>query len=166
MNEIELRPAQSEDAAAIAEIYNCAIRSTTATFDTEEKSVDDRLRWLAEHGDRYPVIVAVVDGRVVGWGSLSPYGERPAWRFTVENAVYVSPDFQGRGAGRAILRRLTELAKGLRYHAVIAQVVEGNEASLRLHESLGFETVGVLKQVGYKFDRWLDVILMERLSEQ
>ncbi len=162
MSDVELRPACEDDAQAIADIYNHAIRTSTATFDTVEKSVDDRRHWIVEHGDHYPVIVAICDGRIAGWGSLSRYGERPGWRFTVENAVYVSPEFQSRGIGRAILEHLILLAGRLGYRAVIAQVVGGNEASFRLHETCGFETIGVLKSVGHKFDRRLDVILMER----
>jgi len=162
MSKLQIRPAREDDVSAITEIYNHAIRNTTATFDTVEKSVDDRRQWLAEHDECYPVVVALASRKVVGWGSLSRYGERPAWRFTVENAVYVSPDFQGHGVGKRILEHLVCAAESLGYRAIIAQVVAGNEASYRVHESCGFETVGVLKQVGHKFDQWLDVVLMER----
>jgi len=163
MNTVEIRPAREDDAQAICEIYNYAIKNTTATFHIQEQSAEERLRWLGEHGERYPVIVAVSDGRVVGWGSLSRYGERCGYRHTVENAVYVAPDFQGRGAGKMILERLVALAEQLGYHAIIAQVVSGNEGSYILHEKCGFVTVGVLKEVGSKFGRWLDVIVMEKL---
>lgn len=162
MCKITIRPARSEDVPAITEIYNEAIRNTTATFDMVEKTVEDRRIWLAQHGERYPVIVAEVDGKVSGWGSLSPYGERPGWRFTVENAVYVSPKSRGLGLGKMLLEELVRLAEDLGYHAIIAQVVGGNEASLKLHEKCGFEIVGVLKNVGNKFDRRLDVIVMEK----
>jgi phosphinothricin acetyltransferase len=164
MTEVTIRPAREEDIPTITEIYNDAIRNTTATFDIIEKTVEDRRKWLAEHGEKHPVIVAVMDGKVAGWGSLSPYAERPGWRFTVENAVYVSPQYQGRGIGRRLLEELSRLAETLGYHAIIAQVVGGNEGSLRLHERCGFKTVGVLKEVGNKFGKWLDVIVMEKLS--
>jgi phosphinothricin acetyltransferase len=159
----EIRMAREEDLPAITEIYNQAIRTSTATFDMVEKTVEDRRQWLAEHGENYPVVVAVVDGEVAGWGSLSKYGERPGWRFTVENAVYISPEFQGKGIGKLILCHLTDLAKRLGYHAAIAQVVGRNEVSVRLHEKCGFETVGVLKEAGNKFDQWLDIVLMEKV---
>lgn len=165
MTEVTIRPARDEDVPAITEIYNEAIRNSTATFDIIEKTIEDRHKWLAEHGENYPVIVAVVNGKVAGWGSLSPYAERPGWRFTVENAVYVSPEYQGRGIGRKILEELSHLAETLGYHAIIAQIVEGNEGSLRLHEKCGFKTIGVLKEVGNKFDKWLDVIVMEKLLD-
>lgn len=163
MNKIIIRPATSEDVSAITEIYNCAIRTSTATFDMVEKTIEDRHRWLSEHGDRYPVVVTEVDGQVAGWGSLSRYGERPGWRFTVEDSIYIDEKFRGMGIGKAILNYLLSEAERLGYRAVIAQVISGNEASIRLHEKCGFEMVGVLKEAGNKFDQWLDVILMEKL---
>jgi phosphinothricin acetyltransferase len=163
MDAVKIRRATESDASAIAEIYNHAITTSTATFDTEEKSADERRRWLAEHDSNYPVIVAEVDGEVVGWGSLSRYGERPGWRFTVENAVYVRHDYRGRGIGKLLLEHLIEEARNLGYHCIIAQVVGGNDASFKLHEHAGFETAGVLREAGRKFDRWLDVILMQKL---
>jgi phosphinothricin acetyltransferase len=163
MEKIEIRSARKEDVSAITYIYNEAIRTSTATFDMVEKTLEDRKRWLAEHGDRYPVTVATIDGRVVGWGSLTPYAERPGWRFTIENAVYVDCNFRGRGVGRMILEHLINAAGRLGYRAIIAQIVEGNEGSVRMHEKCGFETIGVLKKVGNKFDKWLDVILMEKV---
>lgn len=166
MIEVSIRPAREEDAPAIAEIYNHAVRTSTATFDTEEKSVEDRLRWLAEHGERYPVIVAVHQEKVIGWGSLSRYAERPGWRFTAENAVYVDPEFSGRGVGKIILEELIDLARKLGYHTIIAQIAGGNEASIRLHEKYGFKHAGTLKEAGNKFDRWIDVVLMEKVMSE
>jgi len=162
-SDVILRPASLGDLQAITDIYNHAIRTTTATFDVEEKSLEDRRRWLDAHTERYPVVVAARGDEVLGWGSLSPYGERKAYEHTVENAVYVRPDVQGRGVGSAILQELIRRAALLGYHCVIAQVVEGNETSFRLHKAQGFETVGVLREVGWKFGRWLDVIVMEKL---
>lgn len=164
MDGIVIREAVAADAPAITRIYNYAIVNTTATFDTEEKTTEDRLAWLSDHDGDHPVIVAEQDGEVVGWASLSRYAERPAYRHTVENAVYVSPEHCGMGIGRALLTRLIELSDELGHHAIIALVVAGNEASLRLHERLGFETVGVMKEVGRKFDKWLDVVVMERIA--
>lgn len=162
MIEFEIRPARGEDAARIAEIYNHAIRTSTATFDTEEKSVEERREWLREHGDRYPVVVAVLDHKIVGWGSISRYAERPGWRYTVENAIYLDPDYCGRGLGKAILEHLISAARESGFHSIIAQIVAGNEASIKLHDKYGFETIGVMKEVGNKFDQWLDIVLMEK----
>lgn len=160
---MDTRQANVQDIPAITRIYNHAIEHTTATFDTEPKTEEDWRETLAQHGDTYPLIVAEIDGEVVGWGLIKPLGERAGYRFSVENALYVDCDCQGRGVGTAILRDLVELARGRGYHAIVAKIVDGNAASLRLHERQGFERVGVLREVGRKFDRWLDLVIMEKL---
>jgi L-amino acid N-acyltransferase len=160
-----IRPATSADADVVAEIYNHYIRTSTATFDTDEKSVEDRVAWLAEHGAAYPVLVADDDGQVVAWGSLSKWGTRCAYRHSVEISVYVAPHATRTGLGPAMCRALVERARDLGHHAIISQVVSDNEPSLKMAERLGFENVGRLRQVGRKFDRWLDVVLMELLVE-
>ena len=156
-----LRNATHDDGAALAHIYNHYIRTAVATFDTEEKSTQDRVQWLAEHTGTYPVLVAEQQGRVAAWGSLSRWGTRCAYRHTVEISVYVAPDAVGTGLGPLLSIALIEEARRLGHHAVVSQIVGENEASLRMSERLGFERVGVLREVGRKFDRWLDVVLME-----
>jgi phosphinothricin acetyltransferase len=99
----------------------------------------------------------------VGFGSLSAYRDRPAYRTTVEDSVYVHPDHQGRGVGRAVLGELVEVANARGFHTVIARIVGHNEASIAVHERLGFEPVGVEREVGRKFHQWLDVVVMQRL---
>jgi phosphinothricin acetyltransferase len=163
--EIRIRPVTLGDLQAITDIYNHAIRTTTATFDVEEKSLEDRRQWLAEHSERYPVVVAVSGDEIVGWGSLSRYHGRKAYEYSAENAVYVREDMQGKGVGSAILAELVRLGKLLGYHCIIAQVVGGNEISIRLHERQDFVTVGTLVEVGWKFGGWLDVVVMEKLLE-
>jgi phosphinothricin acetyltransferase len=165
MSELTIRPATELDASAIADIYNHYVRTSTATFDTDEKSVEDRAAWLGEHGGLYPVIAAENDGAVVAWGSLSKWGTRCAYRHTVEISVYVAPDATRLGLGPKMCEALVELARGLGHHAIISQVVSENEPSLKMGARLGFENVGRLRQVGCKFDRWLDVVLMELLIE-
>jgi L-amino acid N-acyltransferase len=159
---LTIRSATLDDLQAIMDIYNDAILHTTATFDVEAKTLEDRRAWFKEHDEKHPLIVAEMGGGVLGWGSLSEYGDRKAWEHTVENAVYVRPDAQGKGIGKAILAELVRLAEELGYHAVVAEIVGGNEASIRLHERQGFRVVGVLNEVGWKFDGWLDVVLLER----
>lgn len=149
----------------MTDIYNYAIENLTATFDTVPSTVESRLTWLDEHVGPYPAIVAEQGGEVAGWGSLSPFHERPGWRFTVENAVYVRPDKCGLGIGKAILARLIELAREHGHHAIIAQIAGDNTPSTKLHQKFGFETVGVLKEAGHKFGHWVDVVLMEKLIE-
>ncbi len=158
-----IRQARFEDIPSITRIYNYAIEHTTATFDTEIKTVDDWLIAFSKHGDKYPIIVAVVDLKVVGWGLIKPFGERKAYRYTVEDAVYIDCNYQGQGLGSALLSELISIAREAGFHAMLALVVGGNAASLRLHEKFGFERVGFMKEVGRKFDRWLDVVVMEKL---
>lgn len=158
-----IRRARIDDVPDIARIYNYAIEHTTATFDTEPKTVDDWLATFREHGDKYPILVAVVDSQVAGWGLIRPFGERKAYCYTVENAVYIDCNYQGRGLGSALLGELISIAREAGFHAMLALVVGGNEVSLRLHEKFGFERVGVMKEVGRKFDRWLDIVVMEKL---
>ncbi|MDR3686692.1 MAG: GNAT family N-acetyltransferase [Coriobacteriia bacterium] len=166
MPEPTIRPATDADAAAIAAIYNHYIRSSTATFDTEEKSVEDRLAWLGEHGGAHPVLVAQDEGGgVLAWGSLSKWGTRCAYRHSVEISVYVAPDATQAGLGPAMCEALIERGRELGHHAIVSQIVSENEPSLKMAARLGFENVGRLRQVGRKFDRWLDIILMELLVE-
>jgi phosphinothricin acetyltransferase len=108
-------------------------------------------------------VVAEGDDHVLGFGSLSPYRDRPAYSTSVEDSVYVHRDFHGQGVGRALLAELVRVATAHGFHAVFARIVEGHEASIALHQGLGFETVGVEREVGRKFGRWLDVVVMERL---
>lgn len=163
MPEHAIREATVADAAAIADIYNHYVLTSTATFDTETKSVADREQWLSEHDSRHPVLVVVQGGEVVGWGSLSPWRSRPAYARTVEIATYIADGHRGQGIGRALLVELVERAARAGHHAIVAQITGENAASLALTEGSGFERVGVLSEVGWKFDRWLDVVLLERL---
>ena len=160
-----IRRAREEDLPEITRIYNYAVTNTTSTFDVEPKTLEDRRAWLAQHNDDHPVLVAEVDGKVAGWGSLRQFGTRTAYRYSVEDAVYVDCDYQGRGIGKALLEQLLQLARENAYHAVLALVVGGNEASVRLHERFGFRLVGVMQEVGRKFDTWLDVLIYEKLLD-
>lgn len=158
-----IRPAVEGDLPHIARIYNQAILETTATFDTEPKSIEDWRNVLLEHNETFPLVVAELDGAVVAWGALRPFIKRPAARYTVENAVYVDPAYHGRGIGSDILAHLLDCAHRAGHHAVVALVVAGNAASERLHLKMGFRRVGVLREVGFKFDRWLDLVIFEKL---
>jgi L-amino acid N-acyltransferase YncA len=160
---LTIRPAGVEDASVIAGIYNHYVEHSTATFDTEPKTAEEHAAWLAEHGDEYPVVVAERGGAVAGWGSLSRWASRCAWRHTVEVSIYVDSDARGSGLGSAIMADLLRRAEALGHHALIGQVVAENEASIALSERHGFERVGLMREVGRKFDRWLDLVLMERI---
>lgn len=165
MDELLIRRATGADASGIADIYNHYIRTSTATFDTVEKSAEERVAWLAGHDDRHPVLVVQVGERIAGWGSITPWGVRPAWRHTVEISIYVAPDFLGGGLGPKLLDSLIAEALEAGHHALIAQIVTENERSLRLSGRAGFTRVGTMREVGRKFDRWIDLALLERILE-
>lgn len=160
-----IRPAAPGDVAAITAIYNEAILTTTATFDTEPKSVEERAAWLAAHDARHPVLVAVVDHRIVGWACLSKWSDRPAYDATAETSFYVESASRGRGIGRELKEATIAEARRLGYHTLIARVAEGSDASRHLNERCGFVYVGTLRQVGRKFGRWLDVDVMQLMLE-
>ena len=157
-----IRPAERSDLKAITDIYNHAVLNTTASADYEPQTVDHRVKWY-ETRKRigFPMFVAEADGRVVGWASLSPYHTRPGYRFTAENSVYIASDWQGRGIGKQLMLRVIDAGRKLGLHAIIASIEASSEASIRLHASLGFEQRGLMKELVYKFDRWLDVVYME-----
>ncbi|MHB9037054.1 MAG: GNAT family N-acetyltransferase [Armatimonadota bacterium] len=161
--DMRIRRASEDDVPAITRIYNYAILNTTATFDIEPKTLENRLEWFRKHDDNYPLIVATIDDKVVGWASIRPFGVRAAYRFTVENAVYIDCEYQGRGIGATLLAELIRLSTELEYHVILATVVGGNDASLKLHLKFGFEQVGITREVGRKFGLWLDVIYLERI---
>lgn len=156
-----IRPARLDDIPAITDIYNDAVLRTTATFDTQPKTLDQQRAWFEAHDAQHPILVAEEDGQVVGWASLSAYSDRCAYDGTAEDSVYVREDCRGRGIGRALLSKLIEEGRRCGLHTVLARVVGGNDGSVHLHEMFGFETIGVTREVGYKFGRWLDVVIMQ-----
>jgi phosphinothricin acetyltransferase len=158
-----IRNAQPSDIEAITEIYNEAILTTTATFDIEPKSVSERSQWLMSHGDRHPVIVAELNGVVVGWASLSQWSDRSAYEDVAETSFYVKNGYRGRGVGRKLKEAIIDEARRLRFHTLIARVAEGGDVSLHLNESFGFVRVGTLKEVGRKFGRLLDVHILQKM---
>ena len=164
-----VRLAQANDAEAIRAIYNLEVLESTVTFDLVPRTHDDQRAWLAAHSGAHPAIVAVDDGtgggggEIVGFGSLSPYKDRPAYSTTVEDSVYVHRDRRGTGVGRLLLDELVGLATTHGFHAVIARIVGDHDASIALHERCGFTPVGIEKEVGRKFGRWLDVVELQRL---
>jgi len=160
---VAIRLARAEDAEALRAIYNLEVTEATVTFDLVPRTLADQHAWLAEHDGVHPAVVAEAGGEVVGFGSLAPYRSRPAYATTVEDSVYVRRDRQGLGCGRAILADLVRLGTVHGFHAVMARIVGGHEASIGLHRACGFELVGVEREVGRKFGRWLDVVLMQRL---
>jgi L-amino acid N-acyltransferase len=170
---VRTRLATVDDEEAIRTIYNREVLGTTVTFDMVARTRDQQVAWLVSHSGAHPAIVASDDkasavatddkANVAGFASLSPYRSRPAYRTTVEDSVYVDEAYRGQGVGRLLLTDLVRLASAHGFHAVMARIVGGHAASIALHRSCGFELVGVEREVGRKFGRWLDVSLMQRL---
>jgi L-amino acid N-acyltransferase YncA len=160
---MELRLATLDDAEPLREIYNLEVTTSTATFDLVPRTLEGQRAWQAERSGARAVLVAVDDGEVCGFASLSPWRDRPAYATTVEDSVYVHRDHRGKGVGRALLTELVATATAHGFHACMARIVGGHDASIALHATCGFEVVGTEREVGRKFGRWLDVVLMERL---
>jgi phosphinothricin acetyltransferase len=162
---IRVRPANRGDVGSILEIYNDAVLHTTASYDYEPRTLEQRLAWFDDHvRAEYPVFVATDDSaRVVGWSALNRYHDRMGYRFTSENSIYVAADRRGRGIGKLLMPPLIDAARKRSLHAILAAIDAENDISVRLHAAFGFQTVGRFKQVGFKFGRWLDVIYMELL---
>ena len=159
-----LRAADRTDAEAIRGIYNAEVAGSTVTFDLVPRTLEDQVAWIEEHSGGHPAIVAVDDvGEIAGFGSLSPYKERPAYFTTVEDSVYVRADQRGTGVGRQILAELVRLAQQYGYHSVIARIVGGHDASISMHRRCGFEIVGTEREVGRKLGKWLDVVVMQQM---
>ena len=166
---IRIRPALRADAAAIAAIYNREVTDATSTFDLVPRTLKEQEQWLDQRSGAFAAIVAVIGddpaepGRVVGFAALSPYKERAAYRTTVEDSVYVDRAHAGEGIGRLLLTHLVDLARSSGFHSVMARIEATGSASRALHAACGFELVGVEREVGRKFNRWLDVAVMQRL---
>lgn len=163
MGQITIRTARLDDAEAIRRIYNHEVEHTTATFDLVPRSLAAQEDWLTARTGAFAAIVATDDpgGPVVGFASLSPYKERAAYRTTVEDSIYVRRDAHGRGIGKILLTHLLDLAEAGGFHAVMARIEVSGEASRALHAACGFSLVGVEREVGRKFNRWLSVALMQ-----
>jgi phosphinothricin acetyltransferase len=163
-----LRLASIADAEAIRAIYNHEVEHTTATFDLVPRSLADQQAWLAARSGAFATVVAAdaTTGEVLGFASLSPYRDRAAYRTSVEDSVYVRRDAHGRGIGRALLDRVLDVAEDSGFHAVMARIEASGAASRALHARCGFQLVGIEREIGRKFGRWLDVALMQCLLHE
>ncbi|MFM7536166.1 MAG: N-acetyltransferase family protein [Acidimicrobiales bacterium] len=164
---VTVRLATTGDAEEIRQIYNREVQGSTATFDLVPRSLAEQQAWLAARSGAFVVVVAEMPGprgpQVAGFASLSPYKERPAYRTTVEDSVYVHHGHQGFGIGRMLLTAVLDRAAEQGFHAVMARIEASRAASRALHTACGFELVGIEREVGRKFNRWLDVALMQCL---
>jgi phosphinothricin acetyltransferase len=158
-----VRPATREDVPAILAIYNEAVINTTASYDEEPHTLDQRLAWFDAHmRDDLAVLVAVNDQQgVVGWAALGKFRDKIGYRFSTEHSIYVAPGHRAQGVGSLLLPALIEAATRRGFHTMIAGMDAENEGSIRLHARFGFEKVAHFKQVGFKFGRWLDLVFMQ-----
>jgi phosphinothricin acetyltransferase len=164
MTDVPIRPAGLRDLAAITRIYEHAVRHGTASFEIEppdQQEMTRRYETLRAGG--YPYLVAELGGALVGYAYAGPYRARPAYHWSVENSIYIAPQSQRRGIGRALLERLVADAQDGGFRQMIAVIGDSaNAASIELHRAAGFRMVGTFDNVGFKFGRWLDSVLMQR----
>jgi len=156
-----IRKATLNDVPAITAIYNDAILNTVATFDTELKSIENRMEWMHQHSDKYPVVVAEENGMVIGFASMTRWSDRAAYDDTAEISIYIHPAHRDKGIGKQLIKAIIEAGRIGGLHCVLSRITQGNDKSIYLHEQNGFRTVGVMKEVGKKFGQILDVTMMQ-----
>ena len=164
---VVVRDARDSDAPAMTLIYNALVDSTTIEWRDEPHTVDERLAWQqSQQAAGRPVLVAVDEGVVVGWASYGDFRDAERWpgyRFTVEHSIHVDQGHWGHGVGRALIDELCARAKATGMHVMVAGIDAANVASIDFHERLGFITTGHLAEIGWKHDRWLDLVLMQKI---
>jgi len=159
---IKIRNAKQNDLAVINDIYNYYVLNSTCTFQTEPETFEGRNKWFNEHNEEYPIIVAE-NNRIIGWASISKYQKRQAYKPTVENSIYIRNDKLGNGVGTILITEIIRLAKDIGYHSIVAVISGDQELSIHFHERHGFKKVAHLKEAGYKFNKWLDVVYYQLL---
>ena len=160
--EIKIRPYEPQDAETIVAILNYYIANSTALYDYELRTLEQQQAIFKEKlAKGFPIIVATIDDRAIGFGYYSEFRFREAYKFTVEHSLYVMPNEKGKGIGKAILQYLIDLAKKQKLHTMIAVIDYENQSSIAFHEQFGFTTVGIIKESGYKFERWLHSVIMQ-----
>ena len=163
---INIRSYKTEDTQAILAIINHNILHSTALYDYNIRTYEQQKNILEDKiSKNFPVIVAELDGSVAGFGMYSEFRFREAYKFTVEHSVYVNEAFHGQGIGKLLLQELIVLARKQKLHTMIAVIDSENQSSVEFHEKFGFKTVGIIKESGYKFDRWLHSVFMQLILE-
>jgi len=159
---VQTRIAVLDDVPQLLDIYNDVILHTAAVYDYEPHTLEMRMQWFeTKQQQGFPVYVAEEDGVIVGFSSIGPFRAWAAYKYTVENSIYVKADCRGKGIGKILLKPLIEASKALGMHTIVAGIDASNAASIKLHKQFGFEEVAHFKQVGYKFDRWLDLVFLQ-----
>ena len=154
---MKIRACVPDDAEQIVQIYNLFIQNSTATFEEDSLSAEVMAERITTISQDYPFLIGEQNNQIIGYAYASRWKERSAYRYTAETTVYVKQNSQGNGLGRALYQKLFEELKSRGFHCGLAGITLPNEASVKFHESLGFEKVGQLKDVGFKFGRWIDV---------
>jgi L-amino acid N-acyltransferase YncA len=160
-----IRKATTADLPAITAIYNEAVLTTDATFDNQPKTEAEQSVWFRAHDERHPILVAEKEWAVVGWASLSEWSSRCAYANTAELSIYVREACRGQGIGGKLFAELLSAGRQCGLHTVLSRITEGNNTSIHLHEAAGFKTIGTMREVGYKFDRLLDVRIMQLIFD-
>lgn len=160
--DIRIRPATASDLPGILDIVNHSILHTTANYNYAPQTLADQQLWYDEKLQKeYPVLVADARGKVAGFSTYGKFRERTGYRFTVEHSVYVAEGFGGKGTGRRLLEELIQIAKNQGYHTMIGGIDAANSGSIAFHKKLGFEECGAIREAGFKFDRWLDLLFVQ-----
>lgn len=159
---IAVRKAIENDLPQILDIYNDAILNTTAVYDYEPHTLEMRKQWFeTKHQQGFPVFVAEENSEVVGFSSIGPFRAWAGYKYSVENSIYVKDGQRGKGIGKLLMQPLIDAAKEMKLHTIIAGIDADNKLSIDFHKQFGFEEAGHLKQIGWKFDRWLDLVFMQ-----
>jgi phosphinothricin acetyltransferase len=164
---IHLRDAHRDDVPAILDIVNYNILNSTAIYDYNSRALETQQAWFDSlKAAGMAVLVAEQDGRVIGYGSYGSFRPRDAYRFSVEHSIYVDASSQGKGVGKLLLQALIERARTQGFHTMIAGIDAANQGSIEFHRKFGFTEAGYIREVGYKFDRWLDLVFMQLIIEE
>ena len=159
--EYNVRKATQSDLSSILEIVNHAIANTTAIYDYDARTLEQqRIIFEMKKANGFPIFVLEVENQILGFGTYDTFRTKIGYRFTVEHSVYVKDGFAGKGIGALLLQKLIDTAKEEKYHIMLGVIDASNENSIKFHERFGFQSMGILKEVGFKFDRWLDANLM------
>ena len=160
--DIKIRPAVFSDIDTILEIINHEILHSTSIYDYEPRDFETQKLWFEEkQTQNLPVIVAETENGAIGFATYGSFRQKEAYKFTIEHSVYVAEEFIGKGVGKLLLAELIQLAKNQGYHTMIGAIDADNSGSITFHEKFGFKAAGTIREVGYKFDKWLDLVFMQ-----
>lgn len=162
---LNIRKATINDLASITEIYNDAVLNSNSTFDTEIKTIENRKNWFNDRDENFPIIVAEKSGAIVGYAALNKWSERKAYDVTAEISVYIHPNHRKQGIGKKLIEMLIAIGEQTKLVTILARITEGNDHSIYLHDKHGFKMLGVMRKVGEKFGKLLDVTMMQKVYE-